>query len=131
MSKVRRSVGGESPDNRAAGVLRFLTELIGWVATPWALASASIVLSAVSVIVLIGLPAVIGTPGDRPSPVAVPGAVTITMMVVEFAAAAISVWFIWWPAIGVVVLLLVVAAVVAGLPRWRWLLAYDRRRRSA
>ncbi|WP_153349109.1 hypothetical protein [Nocardia aurantia] len=131
MSEVRRSVGGESPDSRTAGVLRFLTELIGWVATPWALASVSIVLSALSVIVLIGLPAVIGTPGDRPSPVAVPGVVTVAMMVVEFAAAAISPWFVWWPAIGVAVLVLVVAAVLAGLPRWRWLLEYDRRRRSA
>jgi hypothetical protein len=131
MSEVRRSVGGESPDSRTAGVLRFLTELIGWVAAPWALASASIVLSVVSVLVLIGLPAVIGTPGDRNTPIAVPGLVTIAMMLLEFAAAAVSPWFIWHPAIAAVILLLVVAAIVAGLPRWRWLLAYDRRRRSA
>ncbi|MCX4094188.1 hypothetical protein [Nocardia sp. alder85J] len=127
MSAGRRSVGGESPDSRTAGVLRFTTELIGWVATPWALASVSIVLSVLSVIVLIGVPAVIGTPGDRNNSVRVPGVVTIAMMVMEFAAAAIPVWFIWWPAVAAPVVLLVVAAVIAGLPRWRWLLAYDRR----
>ena len=53
------------PGDRAASALRFATELVAWVATPWALAGYSWLLAALSAVLLIGLPTVLSTPGDK------------------------------------------------------------------
>jgi hypothetical protein len=110
--------------------VRFAAELVAWVATPWALWPHSIVLAIVAVAVLIGLPAVFSTPGDRPggdTAVAVPGIVTILLVVLHLVAATTAAWVIWpWPvALGVTALCL--AAVVTEQPRWRALLGYRGR----
>jgi hypothetical protein len=114
---------GSRPDDRAASALRFATELVAWVATPWALAGHSWVLAALSVVVLIGLPTLFATPGDKAQViVAVPGRWTIALVLLQFAAAVISSWVVWpaWAAIAVT--LLVVVALFTERPRWRWLL---------
>lgn len=107
------------------GALRFTTELIAWVATPWAFWSLSIPLAIASVIVLISLPAIFGTPGDRPggdAPVSVPGIVTILIVLATLAAAVISMWVIapLWAAI--ITTVLSGAAMITEQPRWRALL---------
>lgn len=121
-----RTVHGEGSPNRpgVASALRFATELIAWIATPWALAGFSTVLAVASVMVLIGLPTLFSTPGDKPGAplVAVPGPATIALVVLQLAAATCAAWFAWPPAVAVVVSLLAVATVIAELPRWRWLL---------
>src|SRR5437762_904364 len=87
---------GEAPDSGLAATLRFLTELVAWLATPWALASWSVPAAVVGVIVLIGLPTVFATPGDKARPVvAVPGPVTIALVLVQLAAAVVAAWFAW------------------------------------
>ncbi|WP_132157407.1 hypothetical protein [Kribbella antiqua] len=112
-----------SPDSRVASVLRFSTELIAWVATPWALAPYSIVLAVASVVVLIGLPSVFQTSGDKARVVvAVPGFVTVLLVLLQLVAAVVSSWVAWPTAVAVVVSVLAVACVVAEQPRWRWLL---------
>ena len=112
-----------APDSRLASVLRFSTELIAWVATPWALAPYSIPLAVVSVVVLIGLPSVFQTPGDKPRVVvAVPGVVTILLVLLQLVAAVVASWFAWPVAVAVVVTVLAAACVVTEQPRWRWLL---------
>jgi hypothetical protein len=50
-----------------AGGLRFLAELIAWVATPWALWPRSIPLAVGAVVLLIALPAVVSTPATGPA----------------------------------------------------------------
>ncbi|MHA6763237.1 hypothetical protein [Streptacidiphilus sp. PAMC 29251] len=109
----------ERPD--IASVLRFSTELIAWVATPWALAEHSIVLAVLSVLLLIGLPTLFGTPGDKPGrpPVAVPGIVTIALVLLQLVAAVVAAWAVWPTAAAVAVSLLAGATVVTELPRWR------------
>ena len=107
--------------NDARGALRFLTELIAWVAVPWALWPHSAVLAIVSVLVLVGLPAVFGTPGDRPGGdalVAVPGTVTILLVLIQLVAATTAAWALWpwWAAAAVTVLCLIVP--VTERPRW-------------
>jgi hypothetical protein len=107
--------------NDARGALRFLAELIAWVAVPWALWPHSVALAVVAVIALIGLPAVFGTPGDRPGGgtlVPVPGQVTIFLVVLQLAAATAAAWAIWpsWAAITVTVICLVVP--ITEQPRW-------------
>ncbi|AUY51869.1 hypothetical protein [Streptomyces sp. CB01881] len=109
---------------RLADALRFLAELVAWVATPWALAPHSVVLAVLSVVVLIGLPTVLATPGDKKQVlVAVPGAVTIGLVVLQLAAAVVSSWLAWPAPVAVVVTVLAAACAVTEVPRWRGLLA--------
>ena len=103
-------------------MLRFATELVAWVATPWALAGYSWLLAVLSVVVLIGLPTCFSTPGDKAKViVAVPGWVTILLVVLQLVAAVVSSWLAWpaWAAIAVSVL--AAATVVTEQRRWRWL----------
>ncbi|MBB4986560.1 hypothetical protein GGE06_007528 [Streptomyces sp. SFB5A] len=116
------------PDDRTASALRFATELIAWVATPWALADHSWPLAALSVVVLIGLPTLFSTPGDKNNViVAVPGWVTILLVVLQLAAAVISSWLAWpaWAAVPATAL--AAATVVTERRRWTWLLSSNRR----
>lgn len=113
------------------GSIRFAAELIAMVATGWALWPVSIPLAIAAVVVLIGLPAVFSTPGDRPGgggPVAVPGVVTILFVVIDLVAATAAAWAIWpwWLAIAVTVLCVVV--IVTEQPRWKALIGADWRR---
>lgn len=111
------------------GGMRFAGEVTAWVCTPWALWSHSIPLAIGAVLLLIGLPAVFSTPGDRPggdASVAVPGIVTILLVVLQLVAAAASAWALWetWIAATVTALCLVVP--FTELPRWRALLSATR-----
>lgn len=112
--------------NDARGALRFLAELIAWVAVPWALWPHSPGLAIGAVALLIGLPAVFSTPGDRPGGgtiVAVPGRVTILLVLLQLAAATAAAWFLWpwWIAAPITVVCLVVC--MTEKPRWHRLTA--------
>ncbi|MEU0506692.1 hypothetical protein [Nocardia sp. NPDC005998] len=116
----------ESPNRtgqgRVASGLRFAVELIAWIATPWALAGHSALLAVLSVVVLIGLPTVFATPGDKNQIlVPVPGWVTIALVVLQVVAAVMSTWVLLPTWIAVLVQVLAVLTVIAELPRWRWL----------
>jgi len=119
-------VTGESaagrPDDRLPSVLRFTTELVAWVATPWALAGHSWLLAALSVVVLIGLPTCFSTPGDKAKVlVAVPGWVTILLVLLQLVAAVVSSWIAWPTWAAIVVSVLAAATVVTERRRWQWL----------
>ncbi|WP_326701489.1 hypothetical protein OG909_31740 [Streptomyces sp. NBC_01754] len=115
------------PDDRVSSALRFATELVAWVATPWALAGHSWSLAVLSVVVLIGLPTFLSTPGDKNHVIiSVPGWVTVLLVLLQLAAAVASSWIAWpaWAATTVTVL--AAAAVVTERRRWRWLLCGKR-----
>ncbi|MEV0201670.1 hypothetical protein [Nonomuraea sp. NPDC050691] len=115
-------------DNPAGSALRFATELVAWVATPWALAPHSVALAVVSVVVLIGLPTVFSTPGDKRNVIVpVPGFVTILLVLLQLVAAVAASWAAWSSTVAVVVSALAVATVVFEVPRWRWLLSRGAR----
>lgn len=117
----------ERPPDRAASVLRFLAELVAWVAAPWALAAYSWVLAVVAVLLLIGLPTVFSTPGDKAQViVAVPGAVTVLLVLLQLAAAVVFAWLAWPASAAVPVSVLAASVLVTERPRWRWLLSPDR-----
>lgn len=112
----------QSGHNDARGALRFLSELIAWVAAPWALWPHSPALAMGAVVLLIGLPTVFSTPGDRPGGgilVPVPGTVTILLVLLQLVAATAAAWVIlaWWAGATVTTLCLIV--VVTEQPRWR------------
>jgi hypothetical protein len=111
-------------------VLRVLAELVAWVALPWALGNISIWLSLLSLVVLIGVPAVLATPGDNGKqnvPVPIPGWGTIGLVLMELSAAVAGAWLIWpaWAAVPVTMLAL--ACVATEQPRWRRLLGTPAR----
>lgn len=111
---------------KGSAVPRFVAECVAWVATPWALAAHSPVLAGAALLLLIGLPTVFVTPGDEVSVVvAVPGWITIGLVVVQFLAAVVSAWAAWPLPVALLVWLLVLAAVYAELPRWRRLAGRD------
>ncbi|WP_377271545.1 hypothetical protein [Peterkaempfera sp. SMS 1(5)a] len=108
------------PDGRTASALRFLTELAAWAATPWALAPHSVPLAVASVVLLIGLPTVFATPGDKKQVmVAVPGPVTIALVLLQLAAAVAASWAAWPAWLAVPVTLLAAGCLVLEQPRWR------------
>lgn len=107
--------------------MRFATELVAWVATPWALAGHSWLLAVLSVVALIGLPTVFSTPGDKSHVIiAVPGRVTILLVLLQLAAAVTASWLAWpvWAAAPVTVL--ATAALITERRRWHWLVSVDR-----
>ncbi|MFE1292525.1 hypothetical protein [Streptomyces sp. NPDC058751] len=112
------------PDDRVPSVLRFATEIVAWVATPWALSDRSWPLAVASVVLLIGLPTVFSTPGDKANVVVpVPGWVTVLLVLLQLAAAVVSSWIAWpvWAAVPVTVLAAVTC--VTERRRWQWLLS--------
>ncbi|SEG16533.1 hypothetical protein SAMN05216223_103468 [Actinacidiphila yanglinensis] len=114
-----------APKADPASALRFGLELVAWVATPWYFAGISWVLAVLSLVVLIGLPTVFATPGDkRAVMVAVPGWATICLVLLQLGAAVAASWAVW-PA-GVAVAVSVLAAVCVGTERRRWRRLLDR-----
>ncbi|MEW2519029.1 hypothetical protein [Actinacidiphila alni] len=111
------------------GALRFLAELIAWVATPWALWPHSPALAIGAVLLLVGLPTLFSTPGDRPggdSPFPVPGAITILLLLLQLTAATASSWTLLptWPAAAITALCLTIP--ITDHPRWHRLLTTPR-----
>nr|WP_323187916.1 hypothetical protein [Streptomyces sp. NBC_01264] len=118
---------GGGPGADLASVLRFATELCAWVAAPWALAGWSVTAAVASVVLLIGLPTVFSTPGDKAQViVAVPGGVTVALVLLQLVVAVAASWSAWpaWAAASVTAL--AVACLIAERPRWRGLLAAAR-----
>lgn len=107
--------------------MRFTTELVAWVATPWALAAHSWLLAVLSVVILIGLPTLLSTPGDKANVIiAVPGRATVLLVLLQLAAAVTSSWLAWpvWAAVPVTVLAAV--ALITERRRWHWLISAHR-----
>jgi hypothetical protein len=118
---------GPSPyDTSLSSGLRFLVELITWTAGPWAAAeiTGSGWAAIPALIVLVALPAVFSTPGDKHTVVvATPGPVRLGLEVFLGAVAVVGAWVACPPWLAVVVTVVVAAAAVAGRDRARWLLA--------
>ncbi|WP_331717308.1 hypothetical protein [Yinghuangia sp. ASG 101] len=90
-------------------------------ATPWALAGESVPLAVAATVVLIGLPTVFSTPGDKHHvPVAVPGVASAAIVILHVAAAVAAAWFAWprWAAVAVIVLAVITLATERAHLRW-------------
>ena len=113
-------------DTPVSSGLRFLVELIAWTAGPWAVAEMvghwwpAIPAAAI----LIAVPAIFSTPGDkRQIVVATPGPVRIMIEMDLMAVAVIGAYIAWGAWAAGVAAVVVVAALLAGFPRARWLAA--------
>jgi hypothetical protein len=112
----------KAPDPTPGAALRFLTEIVAWVAAPWALWGWSPWAAVGAVVVLIGLPTLLSTPGDKANViVAMPGIGTILLTLLQFVVAVVAAAVAWPAWVAVLVAVLVVAATISQLARWRWL----------
>jgi hypothetical protein len=116
--------GFEHPyDTPLSSALRFAVELIAWVAGTWAAAQWSIWLAVPALLVLVGLPSVFSTPGDKSQVVvATPGPVRVLLELALYAVAVAGAWAVWPTWLAIVATLIVIASLIVGLPRTRWLL---------
>ena len=111
-------------DTGSSSALRFVMELVAWIAGPWAAAevTGSGWAAIPALILLVGLPAAFNTPGDKKQTgIATPGPVRILIEMLLFAVAVAGAWYVWplWAAVPVT--MAAVAAIVTGWPRYRWL----------
>jgi len=83
-------------DTLLSSALRFLSELIAWVAGPWAVAQWSPWLVIPVLVVLVGLPSVFSTPNDKRNVVVgTPGPVRVGLELLLYAVALVAPWFVW------------------------------------
>jgi len=111
-------------DTGVSATLRFVMELTAWIAGPWAVAElfGSGWAAVPALIVLVGLPATFNTPGDKnQTGIPTAGPLRIGIEMALFAVAVAGAWYVWpdWAAIPVT--MAAVAAIVTGMPRYRWL----------
>ncbi len=103
--------------------LRFAVEVIAWVAGSWAAADFSIWLAPVALVVLVGLPSVFSTVGDKRNiVVATPGSGRLLIELLLHAVAVAAPWLVWPPFVAAPTTLIVIAAITTGAPRSLWLL---------
>ncbi|MDJ0961417.1 MAG: hypothetical protein QNJ88_12225 [Acidimicrobiia bacterium] len=121
------NLAGPSPyDSAASSSLRFLLEIVAWVAGPWAVAdlTGQAWTAIPAVVALLALPSVFSTPGDKNQViVGTPGPVRIVIELALIAAAVAGAWIVWPVWLAAVVSVVAVAGIITGLPRLRWLAA--------
>ena len=114
-------------DTPVSSALRFSIEVIAWVAGPWAATEVSTWLAIPVAAVLIALPAVFSTQGDkRQVVVATPGPARVLIELFLHTVAIASPWAVWPAWLAALTTLAVVAALAVGVPRLKWLLSGAR-----
>ena len=109
-------------DTPVSSGFRFLTELIAWVAGPWAASAVSAWLIVPVLVVLVGLPSIFSTPGDKKQiVVATPGPVRLLIEGLQYAVAAVAPWLVWPAWAAVICSMVVIVAIALGLSRMAWL----------
>ncbi len=124
-----RRPGLNPHDTWASAGFRFLIEIAAWVSGPWAAAEAvGAWWAAVPVaLVLLLLPAVFNTPGDKKTTgVSTPGPLRICIEALLLAAAIYGAWRVWPSWLAIAVTVAGALMVVFGVPRYRWLLRQSR-----
>jgi hypothetical protein len=111
-------------DTALSAGLRFVVEIIAWVAGPWAVAdlSGQTWTAVPTAIVLIGASALFSTPGDKNNVVIpTPGPIRLVIEVITHVVALLGAWVVWPNWAGLLTAILVIGSLTAGVPRARWL----------
>jgi len=122
-SDLTQFVKNHPCDTVSSSGLRFLTEVIAWVAGPWAVSLYSNWLVVPVIVLLVGLPSIFSTTNDK-NTVIVPtsGGVRVFIELLLYLVAAVSPWLVWSNPVAAGATGIVIATIFAGLPRMRWLL---------
>ena len=109
-------------DTPLSAGLRFGVELIAWVAGPWLAYSWSVWALFPALLVLVALPGIFSTPGDK-NHVVVPtsGPIRILIELLLYAVAAVAPWFVWPEWLAIASGAIVGLSLVFGFPRFVWL----------
>ena len=113
-------------DNVMSAPSRFAIEVVAWVAGPWAVAELTGTWLAIipTLIVLIALPGVFSTNGDkRHVVVAVPGRIRFLIELILAVVAIVSAFLVWTPVGGSIVAAVAALMLISGLTRVKWLLS--------
>ena len=113
-------------DTTLSASSRFAIEVVAWVAGPWAAAEITGTWLAIfpTLIVLVALPGVFSTPGDkRHVVVAVPGKIRFLIEFILAVTAVYSAFLVWTPVGGGIVAVAAVVMLITGLTRAKWLLS--------
>ena len=114
---------GHPYDTPVSAGLRFSVEILAWIAGPWAVTEVTFWLWPPAALLLIALPAVFSTRGDkRQVLVPTPGPARVLIEFLLHAVAIMGAWIAWPALVATPVTLVVAAAVVTGFPRLLWLL---------
>ena len=110
-------------DTVVSSGLRFLSELIAWIAGPWAVAIYSKWLVLPALVLLVGLPSIFSTTNDK-NKVVVPtsGPIRVAIEFFLFSVAVVAPWFVWSPLVSGIAVGIVIATIVVGAPRTSWLM---------
>ncbi|MFC1531216.1 hypothetical protein ACFL5T_03125 [Gemmatimonadota bacterium] len=110
-------------DTLVSSSLRSLTELIAWIAGPWAISQVSPWLVLPSLVLLVGLPSVFSTRNDkRQVVVPIPGPVRVGLELLLYVVALVAPWFVWPAVVSGVAAGVVIASLTAGTTRILWLM---------
>ena len=110
-------------DTPVSAGLRFVSELIAWIAGPWAVALISNWLVLPAIILLVGLPSVFSTTNDKHNVIVpTPGPVRVVIELFLYSVAIIAPWFVWSMIASVICTGIVIAALVTGIARMQWLM---------
>lgn len=111
-------------DTWVSSGLRFLVELIAWVAGPWAagkLFGAWAILPAA--VILVAIPAVFSTPGDKTDVIVpTPGPIRLSLEIDLAIVAVVSAWYVWPASAAIAATAVAVLAHITGWRRSLWLL---------
>ena len=110
-------------DTPVSSGLRFLTELIAWIAGPWAISQVSPWLVLPTLVLLVGLPSVFSTRNDkRQVVVPTPGPLRVGLELLLYVVALVAPWFVWPAAVSGVAAGIAIASLTAGIARTLWLM---------
>jgi hypothetical protein len=110
-------------DTPVSAGLRFLSELIAWVAGPWAITLVSSWLVLPAIVLLVGLPGVFSTINDKRNVIVpTPGPVRVGIELFLYSVAIIAPWFVWSTIVSIIATGIVIAALVTGIARMSWLM---------
>lgn len=116
---------GISPfDTVLSSSTRFIIEVVAWIAGPCATGEVlgSPWWAVPALIVLVALPAVFNTPGDKHTTgIATPGPIRIAIEMLLLVVAIVAAWIVWPEWLAVLVTLVGVMLLRSGVARYRWL----------
>ena len=110
-------------DTPLSSMLRFGTEVVAWIAGPWAATLVSPWLAVPVLVILIGLPSIFSTNGDKRTIIVnTPGPLRVLIELLQYAVAASAPWLVWSTPAATFATGIALTSLALGTPRLGWLL---------